>query len=154
MENQDKQRAKIDQFLSKHAAPSSRISVAVLKAPVSEIVNSIKKGTWKAEEVVLTYCHQAAAVHAELNCLTEIFFEEALSRAIELDSRSEKDGVLFGVPVSIKDCFDMEGVPSSVGVFRWKDELMSSNAPIVQCLIDAGAVPFCKTKVLQEAKAH
>ncbi|PJF17934.1 hypothetical protein PSACC_02224 [Paramicrosporidium saccamoebae] len=149
MENQDRQRAKIDQFLSEHAAPSSRISTAILKASVPEITSSVKMGIWKVEEVVLTYCHQAAAVHAELNCLTEIFFEEALGRAIELDSRSEKDGVLFGVPVSIKDCFDVEGVPSSVGVFRWKDEVMSSNAPIVQCLIDAGAIPFCKTNVPQ-----
>jgi amidase len=148
-EHQKKQRTIIDTFIAAHSVPKKRLCEDILEASVTEIAANTKNGKWRVEDVVLAYCHSAVNVHQEINCLTEVMFESALERARELDSRKIKEGVLFGVPISVKDCVNMKGIPSSVGVFRWRDELMSANAPIIDQLLEAGAVPFCKTNVPQ-----
>ncbi len=49
----------------------------------------------------------------QVNCLTEIMFEDALKRADELDAILERTGKpmgpLHGLPVSLKDAFQIKG---------------------------------------------
>lgn len=63
----------------------------------------------------------------QVNCLTEICFEEALSTAKDLDAHFEKTGKpvgpLHGLPVSIKDNFKIKGLDSTLGFACWSVSL-------------------------------
>lgn len=71
-------------------------------------------------EVVTAFSKRAALAHQLTICCTEMFFDEALEQARELDEYLEKNGrtvgPLHGLPVSIKDQFDIKGVDSSIGM--------------------------------------
>lgn len=71
-------------------------------------------------QLTTAFCKRAAIAQQLTKCLTEIFFERALNRARELDDHLESTGnvigPLHGVPVSIKDRFDIQGVDSTVGM--------------------------------------
>jgi amidase len=77
----------------------------------------------KVTSVQLTtaFCKRAAIAQQMTKCLTEIFFDLALARAKELDEQYEKTGILtgplHGLPVSIKDRFDVEGLDTTVGMY-------------------------------------
>lgn len=98
-----------------------------------------------------------AADLLQTNCLTEIFFDRALARAESLDeafSRTGKPtGPLHGLPISLKDSFDVEGVDSSIGIAALCGRAAKANAPLAQLLLDAGAVLYCKTNVPQTLMA-
>jgi len=54
---------------------------------------------------------------------------------------------LHGLPITIKDTFDVEGLPCTSGSPLLKEYMPSKNADVVQSLIDAGAIIFGKTNV-------
>ncbi|CAL1709135.1 unnamed protein product [Somion occarium] len=54
---------------------------------------------------------------------------------------------LSGVPVSIKDCFDVEGHDTTLGFSSKANQPVPSSASIVQLLQDAGALIHVKTAV-------
>lgn len=66
------------------------------------------------------FSKRAAIAQQTTKCLTEIFFDRALARAKELDEILERTGKvtgpLHGLPVSVKDRFEVEGVDTTVGM--------------------------------------
>ncbi|KAJ5982591.1 hypothetical protein N7451_012691 [Penicillium sp. IBT 35674x] len=117
-------------------------------------------GNWTALEVTEAFCHRAAIAHQLVNCLQEIFFEDALLAAKELDAHFDKtgspSGPLHGLPVSLKDQFHIRGAESTMGYVGWIGTFEGkSNDPraknfeseLVKELRDLGAVLFCKTSV-------
>ena len=72
-------------------------------------------------DVTTAFCKRAAVAQQLIGCCTEMFFERALKRARELDEQLERTrepaGPLHGVPVSIKDSFEIEGVDTTIGPF-------------------------------------
>jgi amidase len=58
-------------------------------------------------------------------------------------------GPLHGVPMSIKDQFDISGYDSSIGFTSWCNSPASSDAGVVEAVRKAGAVIICKTNVPQ-----
>lgn len=78
-------------------------------------------------------------------------FDDAIKRAKELDVMFQKTGKvtgpLHGLPVSLKDNFNIPGYPSSVGFCSWALEPMKVESTIVGVLRDLGAVAYVKTNV-------
>ena len=56
-------------------------------------------------------------------------------------------GPLYGVPVTIKEAFDLEGSPSTWGNPLWANSVAASDADAVQRLKQAGAIIIGKTNV-------
>lgn len=54
---------------------------------------------------------------------------------------------LFGVPVTVKESFDMAGLPTTWGLPELKDTRATGDSHVVQKLREAGAVVFGKTNV-------
>lgn len=86
--------------------------------------------------------------------MTEAFFDRALERAKQLDESLEKTGKLVGplhgLPVSLKDCFNVEGIPTTVGFTSFiQNGPAKSNSAVVQILLDLGAVLYVKTNIPQ-----
>jgi mandelamide amidase len=60
---------------------------------------------------------------------------------------SPEPGRLNGIPIMIKDNIDVEGYPTTAGTPALTENIPSQNAPIVQTLIDQGAIVFGKTNM-------
>ena len=87
----------------------------------TELLALLARREVTSTQLTTAFCKRAAIAQQLTKCLTEIFFERALKRAKELDEHLEKTGKvvgpLHGLPVSIKDRFDIEGVDSTFGSF-------------------------------------
>ncbi|KAJ5569499.1 Amidase [Penicillium hispanicum] len=111
-----------------------------------------------AYEVTQAFCIRAAIAQQVTHCLTETFFDRALQRAAELDEHMGKTGQpvgpLHGLPISFKDCFNIEGICSTIGFTSFiKKGPVKSNSSIVQILVNLGAIPYVKTNIPQTMMA-
>lgn len=81
-----------------------------------------------SEQLTLAFCKRAALAQQLTGCLTEIFFDRALAQARERDAYLQRTGRLMGplhgLPVSIKDRFDVEGFDTTVGAFFFSSPLL------------------------------
>lgn len=113
----------------------------------------LRAGEVSSRTVTEAFAHRAAIAHQLTNCLTAFMLEPALARADELDQHLAKTGQpvgpLHGLPVSIKDCFFVEGAETSVGFVAWLDGFATRDdeAGLVSVLRKAGAVFYVKTNV-------
>lgn len=86
--------------------------------------------------------------------MTEIFFEEAINRARKLDRERQEDPSkelppLYGLPISLKDSFDVCGYDTSTGLGCYVNEPAQKNSGTAALLLDLGAVLYCKTNLPQ-----
>ena len=72
------------------------------------------------------------------------------ARARELAARPPESLPLFGVPFAIKDNIDFAGLPTTAGCPAFSYQPAAS-APVVQALLDAGAIALGKTNLDQFA---
>ncbi|WEW54740.1 hypothetical protein PRK78_000165 [Emydomyces testavorans] len=96
---------------------------------------------------------RAAIAHQLTRCLTEPLFDVALKRASRLDACFKQTGKpcgpLHGLPISVKDTFDIEGVDSTTGLTTLAFKPAEKNAPLVDLLHSLGAVIITKTNIPQ-----
>ncbi|EJD50428.1 amidase [Auricularia subglabra TFB-10046 SS5] len=134
-------------------AYSAEEHAGYLRAAASEIVSRISAREWKAEVVLEAYIARAVDAHGATNAITEVMFDEARERARRLDAEFAKTGQvvgpLHGVPMTVKDTFDVTGYDTTLGFTRWIGNPAAKNANAVDLLLDAGAVIFAKTNVPQ-----
>ncbi|KAI9019153.1 amidase signature domain-containing protein [Hyaloraphidium curvatum] len=110
-------------------------------------------GKLKSEELVTAICHRAALAHAYTNCLTEIFFDEAIARAKQIDADFAASGKplgrMHGLPVSLKDDNNLPGKLTTWGLSAWSRKPVENYGAVPQVLMDEGAVFYAKTNVPQ-----
>ncbi|KAJ5573221.1 hypothetical protein N7450_010205 [Penicillium hetheringtonii] len=116
--------------------------------------NKLAAQELSAVEVATAFCKRAAIAQQLTFCLTETMFPEALERAKMLDEHLKTTGKpygpLHGVPISIKDSLNVEGVYSTLGIVSFLDHpTASQNSPLVDVLLDAGAILYVKTNIPQ-----
>ncbi|KAH7268609.1 amidase signature domain-containing protein [Fusarium solani] len=119
---------------------------------VSGLLAKLADGSFTATQVVTAFSKRAAIAQQLTNCLTETFFDQAQSRAQQLDKLRQDGklaGPLHGLPVSLKDTFQVVGTQATIGLVAYLDEFSKSNSPLVEILLSLGAVPFVKTNVPQ-----
>jgi amidase len=119
-----------------------------------ELVKRIKNREYTAVEVLTAFCKVATAAQETTNCLTEIFFEDGLKRAEELDrhlkATGEVVGPLHGLPISLKDQISVKGHFATAGYTKWvSDGPAEQDAPIITQLRKAGGVFYVKTNIPQ-----
>lgn len=95
----------------------------------------------------------AARIHAYNPAVNAVIVEDldrAREQARKADNalaRGEDVGPLHGVPMTIKESFNLEGLPTTWGLPAFKNNIASSNAITVDRLRQAGAIIFGKTNV-------
>ncbi|THX86001.1 amidase [Aureobasidium pullulans] len=119
-----------------------------------DIIERIRQQAYTAEEVALAFCKRAAIAQQLTNCLTEIFFEEAIERARQLDKEravnpSTPLKPLHGLPISLKDSFNIPGLDSTIGMTYFANKPATEYSALPKLLLDLGAVLYCKTNVPQ-----
>ncbi|KAI1608508.1 amidase signature domain-containing protein [Exophiala viscosa] len=135
------------QFLS-----SSEISITE-SYTLSTLLTAISSGKLSTEEVTQAFCHRAAIAQQLTNCLTEPLFDSALARAKYLDTylRTHKKpfGPLHGLPISVKDTFNIKSVDSSIGIASLCHKPATQNSPLIDLLLSLGCVIIAKTNIPQ-----
>ncbi|KAL1689447.1 amidase signature domain-containing protein [Schizophyllum commune] len=119
---------------------------------VSAILKNLSIGIWSAIDVTTAFCKRAIVAHQLTNCLTEIWIEDALKRARELDDIFAKQGPvgpLHGLPISLKDQFDVAGKECTMGIVSWLGRISEEDAALVTVLKNAGAILYVRTNVPQ-----
>ncbi|KAG9232801.1 amidase signature domain-containing protein [Amylocarpus encephaloides] len=119
-----------------------------------DIARKIRSRVFSVEEVTVAFCKRAAIAQQLTNCLTEILFDEAISRAQTLDQeRKANPGMslppLFGLPVSLKDTYHIIGVDASIGLAYYCNQPSTVNSPLTDILLSLGVILYCKTNVPQ-----
>src|SRR5271154_1444582 len=94
---------------------------------------------------VATEASRNANQNASRNTYLTTYAAESLQRAESLPSLfpdPQNRPALYGIPISIKDCFDVKGSVTTCGsrFYAQHDAIASNNSWIAQRLLDAGAI--------------
>lgn len=90
------------------------------------------------------------AVNPSLNAVVELRRDAALQQAVAADeaiARGDALGPLHGVPMTIKDSFNVAGLHTTWGNPAFKDFVADSDATVVRRLRQAGAIIIGKTNL-------
>ncbi|QEO23371.1 hypothetical_protein [Candidozyma auris] len=115
----------------------------------TQLARKIAKGELTAVEVFKAFAKTATVAHQLTNCAMELFVEEGLHRASELDAyyaeTGKTVGPLHGLPISLKEHYAFKGKIVHAGYVGKLDYVSDKNSAIVQALYDQGAVFYVRT---------
>lgn len=117
----------------------------------SEIARKIKAKELSSMEVVEAHIKRIEEVNGQLNAVIVPLFNEARAQAKEADRILEEGrpvGPLHGVPITIKEQFDVAGTETNVGVPNNRGVVAEKDGPLVARLREAGAIILGKTNVM------
>lgn len=116
-----------------------------------EIVNRIKTQQISVEEVCVAFLAQIKKHNKELNAVCELrvesqIIEEARTKDQQL-KLGKPEGVLFGLPITVKDTFWVRGLKNSNGDPLQKNFIAKEDAELIKALKKEGAIIIGKTNV-------
>ncbi|MGI9009070.1 MAG: amidase, partial [Streptosporangiaceae bacterium] len=115
-----------------------------------QLAAMIRGGEVSSREVVQAHLDRVAAVNPSVNAVVRLLPEEALAAADAADravAGGAELGSLHGVPVTVKENIDLAGTPTTQGVPALAGATASMDAPQVERLRAAGAIPFGRTNL-------
>ena len=115
-----------------------------------ELAQMIRNRQIGCVELLELYLERAHRFNGALNAIVEWDEERARQRARDDDAalvRGELRGPLHGVPMTIKESFDIAGLHTTRGNPVWKDNVAKQDALAVERLRAAGANIFAKTNL-------
>ena len=119
-------------------------------ASATELARQIKAKEIGCAELLAHYFDRVDRFNPALNAIIVQIRDEAMARAKAADqalARGEDWGPLHGVPMTVKESYDVVGTPTTWGLPELKDNIATKDALSVTRLKDAGAVVFGKTNV-------
>lgn len=118
-------------------APGARATAAAIRAKHLSAAEAVDEAITRIEQQ-----------NGAINALAVPNFEAARTQARLLDEAGPReDQPLFGVPMTIKESFDVAGLPTTFGHHAHKDDIAPRDAALVQRLQAAGAIIIGKTNV-------
>jgi len=116
----------------------------------AEIAACVAGGDVPAREVADAFIRRIESVNGRLNAVVVPLFESARAEAAAIDRMTASRapvGPLAGVPLTVKESFDVQGTPATAGLSKRKDRIAAADAHMVARLRQAGAVLLGKTNV-------
>ncbi|NXD40443.1 FAAH1 hydrolase, partial [Copsychus sechellarum] len=122
---------------------------AILSLPLLELAGKLQEGSLSPRTVLYTYLEKVSALEVtqQTNCLRH-FILECEEQLQEIEGHKEK-GLLYGIPVSIKDHIGHKGQLATCGLVQFLGTLMEEDSVLVKVLKRQGAIPFAMTNVPQ-----
>ena len=117
-----------------------------------DLKQALISGAIVSEEVAYHFILKARETNPDLNAIVLDRYEKALGEAKAADEslrNGSRPGKLHGLPITIKECLDLAGTPSTFGLLRRKQDIPSESDPYVAALQAAGAIILGKTNVSQ-----
>ena len=119
-------------------------------ASATELTNEIRDRRIGCVELLDFYLARAERHNPMLNAIVVWQVDQARERARAADAalaRGERWGPLHGIPMTVKESFNVAGLPTTFGNPLWKDNIAAENAFLIDRLLQAGAIVFGKTNV-------
>ncbi len=116
----------------------------------TQLAEAIRSRRTSSDEAVRAFLARIDEVNPKLNAIVVLCRRSALEearRADEAVERGEELGPLHGVPITIKDAYEMSGVVSTGGTLGRKDFVPDRDATVVARLKQAGAIVLGKTNL-------
>jgi amidase len=116
----------------------------------TELAQRLRRRELSAVELLQHHLRRVERLNPALNAVVVLDTEVALQRARDADAalaRGECWGPLHGLPMTVKESFDLPGLPTTWGFESMRGNIAKRPAVAVQRLLDAGAVVFGKTNV-------
>jgi amidase len=111
---------------------------------------AIAKKDISSRELLELYLDRIERLNPAINAVVTLDADRALAAAAAADDLTAKGhtiGPLHGLPITIKDAIEVEGVRSTGGAVELRDHVPAADAPAVAQLKGAGAVVFGKTNI-------
>lgn len=115
-----------------------------------ELAQKIRSREVTSREVLEAHLARVDAVNPHLNAIVRRLDAEALAAADAADAAVAAGvdlGPFHGVPITVKENIDLAGTPTTQGIPALADAIAHADAPSVERMRAAGAIPFARTNL-------
>ena len=127
----------------------------LLTNPATELLRLLRERKLGALELLDLQLARIDTLNPALNAVVALDIEAARRSALAADNTpAGKRGPLHGLPITIKDAFEVAGMPATCGFPHLAEHVPQRDADAVARLRAAGAMPFGKTNVPVAAADH
>lgn len=128
------------------------MSDELLHMSASDIARHIRNRDITPLEAVNAHISRILKVNPKINAVITPIFDQARQQAQDAQAHIEEHGTqdlspLFGVPMTIKDCYGVQGVRFTGGSWHMRRNIAEADADPVRKLRDAGAIFIGKTNL-------
>ena len=123
-------------------------AIDIIYRSAKSIAQAIRDGEVSSVEVVQAHLDRIGEVNERLNAVVALCTERALSEARDADAaiaRGDSVGPLHGVPMTLKDSLDTEGVITTGGTLGRLNHVPKRDSTVAARLRGAGAILLGKT---------
>lgn len=138
------------------SAPSKLLSLednAITTTRIDKLLELLATGKLSSVRCTEAFLRRAVLAHQLTNCCTDIFASLALERAKQCDeylaTNGKPIGLLHGLPVSLKDQFDIAGKEMTMGYVGWIGRIAKQNSVITDVILKQGGVVYVRTSIPQ-----
>ncbi len=110
---------------------------------LASLARRLRTGKLAPREAVAWYLERIERWNPTLNAYLTVRADEAAAEAAALERASER-GLLYGVPVAVKDVIDVAGTPTTAASRILAGSVAARDAPCVERLRRAGAIVLGK----------
>ncbi|XP_062040009.1 fatty-acid amide hydrolase 2 isoform X2 [Lepus europaeus] len=117
-----------------------------------QLAKLIRQRKVKCIDVIQAYINRIKDVNPMINGIVKYRFEAAEKEAHAVDQKLadkqedeatlEKKWPFLGVPLTVKEAFQLQGMPNSSGLVNRRDTISKTDATVVALLKEAGAIPL------------
>lgn len=135
--------------------PRQALLSSLYEADISTLRQAIDLGLVTCEELTAYYLERIQTYDDPYNCFITLC-DDALETARQRDrqlAEGTAEGVLFGIPMVIKDNMDLAGYVTTNGKRLQSPTPASANATVVDALVSEGAVIIAKANMSTEAQS-
>lgn len=113
----------------------------------TELARMVRAKEISVSELLKHHIDRIEKIDGDLNAVVVRDFERAMVQARKLDGKSAPTGPLHGVPITVKESFNVAGLTSTWGAPWLIDQIAVRDAVAVAKLKAAGAIVMGKTNV-------
>jgi len=122
---------------------------AIVSTDIKILLDDLRSGKLQPLQVLEAYQAKALLADKDINAVCD-FITEATAWAKALSEIPEEErGPLFGLPISVKECFYVKGYDCTIGLAQFIGKPAQEDSVFVQALKDLHAIPFCLTNIPQ-----
>ncbi len=125
---------------------------ALWSLPATTLCDLLARGEVSSREVVDAHLDRIATLDPTLRAFTQVFVAEARAEADLRDDERRRGisrGLLHGLPMTIKECFDLAGLPTTLGIRARLSHRAARDAAMATLLRESGAVLLGRTNLSQ-----
>jgi aspartyl-tRNA(Asn)/glutamyl-tRNA(Gln) amidotransferase subunit A len=112
-------------------------------ATIADLARALRSGSLTAETATTQCLDRIAERNPSINAYIAVLADQALAQARQADTElagGRDRGPLHGVPISLKDIIDIDGVPTTAASNVRAGHMAANDSVVVARLRDAGAV--------------